>query len=213
MQIYRQPARPYALADCRVALITGLSNRRCCCLHPQLQNFLQRLEVAEECKLYQNFPFAKCLKAAPVETSEPRDHCGEVPLWAACWANAQQYGRVFRSQNFLADAAPHWDGLRLATRKLLVVTGSCGLDLVRRLEFSLDLARRPFTLRVLALGPVAKPPAWEGVTVVQGSRDWITRMIYGQGEIVVPDVGHMDYWINANVQEIAQRWLADNISD
>lgn len=217
MQIYRQPCSICEPLPSRVVLITGLSNPACCCLHPQLRSFLDSLSFPAEQKVSKNFPFTECLTATSMESSgwnQPK--CGDVSIIRASLSNAYQFTFTYGSREFARQAVLHWRQLRQLSGRLLVITGSCGLDLVERLEEQTGWGGHPIengrTLRVLALGPVARKSRLPVVTAIQGQRDWISKVFYRQAKTSIAKVGHMDYWTSDRIKEMANQWLVDNTS-
>ncbi len=217
MQIYRQPCTICEPLPCRVVLITGLSNPACCCLHPQLRRFLDSLHVPTEQKVYKNFPFTDCLSTTATKSNGwHRPECGGVSIVRASLSNGYQFGWFYGSRAFKQRAVSHWRQMRDLSSRLLVITGSCGLDLVERLEEIIGseagTVGNAKVLRVLALGPVVRKSRLSIVTAVQGQRDWISKVFYRQSNTSVANVGHMDYWISDQIKEMANQWLVDNTS-
>lgn len=97
----------------------------------------------------------------------------------------------------------------LSTSRLLLITGSCGLQLVHSWT---GLAAYADQVEILALGPVALTRGCVRTTLVQGSKDYISRLWFRRPDYTVPGVGHMEYWSNRDVKEIAAEWLRDRIS-
>lgn len=169
----------------KIVLMSGLSDPSCCALSRVQQQFLDRLTAPRETKLYANFPYV------PPDRSEQRP----VPLLMASWRNFSQFVGVQRSP-YREHALAHWESLAGSCRGLLVVTISCGLEI---LNMCLSSGVRPPELEVLALGPVAwrRPPATH--TLIRGSRDFVVNPWFRSVDLVLPGVGHLDYLGNQDV--------------
>jgi len=110
-----------------------------------------------------------------------------VPLPLAAWRNAVQW-RAARSG---AAAATVSARLRALGGPLVLVTGSCGLDL-------LHAGWVAGTCRlVIALGPVmARRPEWPGVRLVTvvGRADLLSRTLHRAAPDITVPCAHMGYW-------------------
>lgn len=122
------------------------------------------------------------------------------PLLRASLRNAFQFASALASPAFSAELARHLQPLiDAASRRLLLLCGSCGLQLLASALPRLDL---PTGLRIglVAVGPVCLTPAafFRGhpqldLFVVQGSRDWISRLGSRAGADARPPVDHLGY--------------------
>jgi hypothetical protein len=162
----------------KVLLISGLSDPTSCALSLVQKGFLASLAVPETWKIYRNFP---CL---PGPEAEPR-----VALWRASLANLRQFLLASR-RAYRQAAGKHWEALTASTEELIVITLSCGLEIVNN---CLAVCPRRCQVRVLALGPVAWELPSVPHTLIQGSHDHISRVFFRTVHVLMPGVGHMDY--------------------
>jgi hypothetical protein len=177
--------------------VTGLSRPSSCCLSKAQRELLQLPELEGQCVVPWNFPFIPTFDVTP-----------PVNILQASVANGTQMA-LSMTNSYRVLANRHWDSLMQSTSRLLLITGSCGLQLVNSWT---ALSAHADQVEILALGPVAIARSCVPTTVVQGSRDYISRLWFSRPEIVVNGVGHMDYWSNRDVKEIAATWLRDRIS-
>jgi hypothetical protein len=178
MIVYRPPERlPYTAV--KVAILSGLSDPSSCALAASQTRFLKGLDLPDEFKIYRNFPYLPC-----------HDGPGrEPPLWLASGRNLAQF--LMASAPRYRDAARrHWDALLDSAARLVVITLSCGLEIVNQ---CLAASGPCPALQLIALGPVAwrRPPV--PCTLIQGSNDRISKLFFGRCELVLARVGHMGY--------------------
>jgi hypothetical protein len=94
-------------------------------------------------------------------------------------------------------------------RRLLLITGSCGLQLAVRAWPDLRIPAA-LEVRIVALGPACfgrlrLAPA--AITVLQGGHDGWSRLFYrGPVDARLP-CGHLDYWTSPEVREIVAKLL------
>lgn len=188
--IDQAPVR-HPLTPLKVVLLSGASNPRTCALSPTQRAFLAALEVPEEAKVYCNFPYI----AGEAWT--------KTPLWLASWRNYRQFRLALRDP-YRARARRHWRALADSTERLVVITLSCGIEIVNQ---SIDADDASRDIHVIALGPVARARPTLPHTLVQGSRDAISHFYFKQPDVVIDGIGHMDYLGNGQVVE-----LCNNIS-
>jgi hypothetical protein len=176
----------------KLVFISGLSDPTTCALSEQQRRFLASLAMEESAKVYANFPFFPC---ADRPYRMP-------PLWLASWRNFQAFRRAC-SEKYLRLASPHWQALRASSDELLVVTLSCGLEIVNRLH-----ERNPGPpLEVVALGPVAWRRPTGTHTLVQGSWDWISARFFAAPDVTISGLGHMSYLADCRVMALIQERL------
>ena len=171
------------------AWLTGQSAYRHSQLSPQQLGILEELAGYEVIRA--GFPYNQRALSAPY-TPEP--------LLRASLRNASQFAAALASPAFSAELARHLQPLiDAASRRLLLLCGSCGLQLFASALPRLDL---PSGLRLglVAVGPVCLTPAafFRGhpqiaLFVVQGSRDWISRVGSRAGADARPPVDHLGY--------------------
>jgi hypothetical protein len=159
----------------KIAFLTGLSNPRSCALSNVQKQFMKKLELSETYKLYLNFPYIP---------SEGEEH---EPLWRASLHNTQQFLKV---SSYRMLAGEHLKRLAKTTDHLLVITGSCGLEI---LNVALTDEVKKKLLHVYALGPVAWQKPVYPCTLIQGSSDFISKLFFRLADIQPNDVNHMDY--------------------
>ena len=200
MKILRQPPATYDWKPVRIAIVTGLSNPESCCLSEDQRSLLNAVSDGQNSAILWNFPF--------IPDSVPRT---DVRLLQASVANGLQFLRCGTSR-YQQLATPHWKALAEATGCLLIVTGSCGIQLLSCWS-GVQKQAHAGRIRALALGPVGSGQPEFPVTVVQGSHDWISRIWFRNPDHVVNGVGHLDYWKNTQSREIVLRWLRDSISE
>jgi hypothetical protein len=203
--IVLRPPIEWPHARIRIAWLTGLSDPQRCRLSEAQETFLRRLDAPEACKLYRNFPYLPCEGEAPpprLLRASLRD--GRQFLAASGW-------RSKTAASYRSAAVAHWQALARSTDRLLILVGSCGLEIVRRCLAC--PAGSIADVRVAALGPVgwARPPC--EALLVQGSRDYISRLFFRRPDVLVPSVGHMDYLSSDRVFDAVNRWICDNTSN
>ncbi len=171
------------------AWLTGQSAWRHSQLSPQQLGILEELAGYEVVRA--GFPYNGRALSVPY-TPEP--------LLRASIRNASQFAASLASPAFSAEIARHLQPLiDAASRRLLLLCGSCGLQLLASALPRLDLPSR-LRLGLVAVGPVCLTPAafFRGhpqldLFVVQGSRDWISRLGSRAGADARPPVDHLGY--------------------
>jgi len=173
------------------AWLTGQSAYRHSQLSPQQLAVLDELTEVGYRTIRAGFPYNARALAVPY-TPEP--------LFPASLRNASQLAAALVRPAFSAELARHLQPLvDAASRRLLLLCGSCGLQL-----FAAALPRLalPPSLRLglVAVGPVCLTPAaffrdhpQLDLFVVQGSRDWISRLGSRAGADARPPVDHLGY--------------------
>lgn len=195
MKILRQEPAKHSRTPYKVAIVTGLSNPWSAELSPDQQEFLRRLSIPNEFLLQTNFPFTHA-----IADREPNG------LVRASLANSIQFLSSLRAR-YRRLAKPHWDGLFGSADRHFLITGSCGLQLIPKLKVELSAG-----IEVLALGPVCGRLPECKVTRVVGSKDVIARLFSRSAEHRIENLGHMDYWRDSRIRELASTWLTDRIS-
>lgn len=181
----------HPLTPLKVVLLSGLSNPRSCALSPTQTDFLGALDVPDDAKVYRNFPYVPC------------GAWSKTPLWLASWRNYRQY-RFASRDPYRSNARHHWRALVRSTQRLVVITLSCGIEIVNQCVDSDDAAH---DIHIIALGPVAHARPTLPHTLVQGSRDSISKFFFNDADVVLDGLGHMDYLGDTRVAE-----LCNNIS-
>ncbi|MBF9221270.1 hypothetical protein [Hymenobacter ruricola] len=177
-------ARPAAQV---VAWLTGQSDYRSACLSPAQAALLRAVATPGWVGLEANFPYNQ---AALMASHRP------APLLAASVRNSAQFVAALASPAFRQACARHLQPLLdAATRRLVLLCGSCGLQLFYA---ALPGLRVPpgLQIQLIGLGPVcvryqAHPQV--AVAVVQGRRDWLSRGLCRLPCTYRVPAGHLDY--------------------
>lgn len=181
----------------KVALLSGLSDPSSCALSEVQAWFLEgvRAEAAE--KTAANFPYVPSARPAT-----------RPPLWLASWRNLRQFHGA--SHPRYRDAARrHWRALADSCDELLVITLSCGLEILNQCLDDDDAQRAIF---VIALGPVARQRPPIACTLVRGERDRIAQWFFPKSDVVLRGVGHMDYLLHPATLHLVNDHLCSNTS-
>jgi hypothetical protein len=197
MLIVSQPPMRHPFTPVKVALLSGLSDPETCALSRVQTDFLAALQVPESWKVYRNFPYAPC----------PAGARREPPLWLASLRNLRQFLQAGR-RPYRDAARRHWEALAESAGELVIVTLSCGLEI---LNHCLPPRGRN-GLHVFALGPVAREPPRAACTLLQGARDYLSKLFFRTADVVLPGVGHMDYLGNPEVFQRINEYLCSSIS-
>ncbi len=172
----------------RLLLLTGQSNLRSSPLTTAQADFLTSLADLPIEVALTGFPFDGASASNP-----------PVGLLEACLQNARQYLWARREPAYgRAVARALQPILASASRGTLLVTGSCGLQILEAAWPHLQ--RTPeVRIEVLALGPVGSAPRFDGVgfRAVQGTADLWSRLLYRAPIACQTICGHMDYWHDA----------------
>jgi hypothetical protein len=175
----------------RVALLTGRSDPSRTGLPPVQAEFLQAVTPPQLTAILDGYPW---VGGAPE---------GPVPLPVAAFRNARQW-RAARTGAARAEVAGRLQAL--GGGPLALITGSCGLDLLR-CGWTPGLCQL-----VIALGPVmADRPAWPGVRLVTvvGQRDLISRALHRAAPDLRVPCAHMGYWTCPETRAAAAGLLQD----
>jgi hypothetical protein len=161
----------------QIAFLTGQSDPRSCALSPTQRRFLDGLGAPGAIKVRLNFPYRAGTPAH-----------ADISLLRASYHNAIQYlaarGRAFRERH----RGRVLDLLAEADRTLFLA-GSCGLELLAGLDLPAPALAR---IRVFAYGPVARRRPAVACRLVQGRRDWISRLWFREPDLRI-EAGHLDY--------------------
>jgi hypothetical protein len=195
LQSHQRCGSLIAAAESRVLLLTGQSSFSNALLSPEQKSFL-RAVVPECCEVTASgFPYrAEFLRG---KFSSPGMVAASVRnglqvMWSL-WHPG--YRRVLEC--VLQEA------IDATSRRLVLITGSCGLQLANVVWPKLRL---PSALRVdvIALGPVCFGTLrLQGaqVTVLQGHRDEWSKLFYWGSVDVCCACGHLDYWTSMEVRQ------------
>ncbi|HEU0120186.1 MAG TPA: hypothetical protein VFQ91_06645 [Bryobacteraceae bacterium] len=202
MKAYRPlPATGCLLAPCaaRVLLLTGQSSARSSALSPAQSAFLAAVSPPGCTVTYSGFPYHTALLADPYD---------DAPMVAASLRNARQVQRSMTSSSFRTIVAARLaQALAMTRDRLILLTGSCGLELANA-AWPL-LPAYSAHVQIIALGPTCfghlRLPS---LTVLQGRRDLWSRLLYRGPVHASPDCGHLEYWGSAEVQTLVRSALA-----
>ena len=198
IRILKSKPATHEFTPIKIAIVTGLSDPRCCELSPVQLQFLGEMPAPDAWKVRRNFPFVQT-----DQTFRP------VKIVSASFANVRQFA-ISHTSGYRRQAAVHWKAILESTDQLLLITGSCGAELLNTIA-TVDVKKAK--IEVLALGPVSMRRPSQDVTTVQGSRDLVSKLFFPRVDHRVPSAGHMDYWYNDDVKEIARFWLSSKISE
>ncbi len=161
----------------QIAFITGRSDPGTWQLSTPQRTFLDRLAHPGRWLVPLNFPYG-----------ESRDAVGPPGLWQASLSNAREY-LVSRQPAFRQRYRGSVLGLLASAEHTVFLAGSCGLELLNNLDLPSACAGR---LSVYAYGPVARARPRYRHRMVQGERDWISRLWFKEVDLRV-DAGHLNY--------------------
>lgn len=189
------PPLKHIYTPLKVAFITGLSNPASCSLSRVQKDFMSRLELPESYKLYLNFPYV------PSQGEE------NEPLWKASLENIKQYLRL-RQLVYQNKVRLHLEELRSSCRHLILLSGSCGLEMIR-----VGLPRRSSwkSLHVFAYGPVARDLPEFPCILIQNKRDYLSKYYFPKVDVYLDASGHLDYLQNPELLELVQQKLKDYV--
>ena len=181
----------------KVVFLNGLSEPTSCALTREQYEFMHSLDVPNAYKILLNFPYL-----------EDRAHNGPAPpLWLASLRNARQFLRDSH-KSFVEPARRHVAALAQSADHLFVITISCGLEIWIRC--ARDLPKQT-AIHILALGPVAWSVPSHPHTMVQGSRDYVSKLFFRSIDVRLRGVGHMSYLESPQVRELANQHLCRSI--
>ena len=182
----------YPWSPVKVGWLSGVSRPGTNALSPEQRAFVEALPGDICSKLTTNFPYGDEATAFV-----------PTPLVLASAVNLARFAAATTPWTRGSRAAA-WRGVKASCERLLLVTGSCGSQIVASLERGCPAGAR---VSVLALGSVDWGLAGLDVQRVRGDRDMVARR---RGEIVV-GVGHMDYTRSTRVLEIARLWVRERL--
>lgn len=184
-----------------VCLLTGQSSFTSSALPPDKRDFLAAIAPAGWAVLGEGFPWHRRL-------SPP----GPVPgLLAASLRNARQWLWARHHQAYRQILGHILGRLLDGRERLLLVTGSCGIDL---LAAGLATLPPPPAARIdlVALGPAGRmpPPGWCARTLIlQGRGDGWSRALWRGPVDHRPGCGHLDYYTDTETIDLVRRFAAE----
>jgi hypothetical protein len=176
----------------QIAFVTGRSDPASCALAPQQRAFLDALAGERRVLVDTNFPYRSGDRAFVA-----------TPLWRASLRNAGDYLRS-RRDAFRETHGPAVATLLANAHHTVLLAGSCGLEILANLRLPAALLQRT---SVFAFGPVARSHPACRVRVVQGTRDWMSRLFVRRADHR-PRCGHLDYLRCAAVQQDCRAFVA-----
>lgn len=196
------PARTLiAEAESSIVIFTGQSSFLHSRLSPEQERFLGCVAPGFE-PLRAGFPFH----------SEMLEAAGEPGLLAASMRNAAQAIASVWAPGYRAVLRGTLQRLADRTaRALILVAGSCGLQLINAVWLELKVPPG-LAVRVVALGPACFGRfriERARITVIQGRRDRWSRLLYRGPVDRLADCGHLDYWTNDEVRRVVAAELLD----
>lgn len=160
------------------AFLTGHSVPGCTGLSRVQRDFQLRSGLPPARWLPHNFPY---------HASAPYPE--ETPLLAASWSNVRHYLRSRRPQ-FAREFAPPVEAAFAPFERIVILAGSCGLELLHNLQLPAALRAR---LHVFAYGPVSRRvPETASHCLVQGHADWLSRWFHRRVDHRIA-AAHMGY--------------------
>jgi hypothetical protein len=192
-----EPPVQHTYTSFKIAFITGLSNPKSCGLSRIQKQFMSKLEVSENYKLYLNFPYI---------LSQGEEH---EPIWRASIENVKQYlcCRKIWYQKLLGQ---HLESLSASCESVVFLAGSCGLEM---LNAGLSSTSRKKVVHVFAYAPVAKDYPDYPCTLIQGSRDYVSKVYFPKADVDIQKMGHMDYLQSPEMLSLVQRKLSMYVQD
>jgi len=185
----------FPAVESRILLLTGQSSFASSALSPAQHSFLDAVTPPGFAVERTGFPF---------DASFARAGFRNIGMASASARNAKQVYWSMYSSEFVAVLARRLQLLLHSTsQRLILITGSCGLQLANvawpRLQVPVALA-----VNVVALGPASFEPPRMRATVVQGRRDAWSRLFYKGRVDHVCECGHLMYWESQEVRTLVR---------
>lgn len=177
----------------KIVLMSGLSNPESCHLSAEQVSFLEKLNISSQERTLTNFPY---LDESPSEHSK-------ASILRASLNNGRQFISA-RKSPYQESAIEHWRALAESCEELIVVTLSCGLEI---LNVCCSTGIQPAKLNVIALGPVARHRPLVPHRLIRGSRDFVSFPFFPKADMILPKVGHMNYLESETVLQLVQELL------
>lgn len=178
----------------RMLLWTGQSGYAAGALRAEQREFLQA--VAGEEAVLAGFPFHREF-----------DREYELRIVRASLRNARQTWWCAANARYRrAVGKVLGQAVRSVSERLMIVCGSCGLEIVNAAAEEMGGAL-PDHVEIVALGPTClRPLRLEVVRVVQGRRDRWSQWLYRGPVEVVTGGGHLDYWRCEQTRAVVKEW-------
>ncbi len=181
----------------KIGWISGISQLGTRTLSPEQRGFVESLPGAPEWKLRTNFPYG-----GPKDDEE-REY-ERTPIAIASAVNLTHF--LLSSQPIRRPSRRRaWRDLRASCDLLLLITNSCGAQIVQALESGPQPASK---LRTFSLGSVDWGASrLEQRVKLRGSLDNVGIPGFKSGDVAVEGIGHMDYAGSDEVRAIAGEWV------
>lgn len=161
----------------KIAFITGLSDWGNNSLSVEQTIFLNKINTNESNKIYYNFPY--------INNAYILKHTNII---IASLSNALQY--FLSRTKWLDKKTKVLKEIIHNNDKILLLSGSCGLELLSNMNFSKEEKNK---IHIIAYGAVArKIPEFQYLTLVQSTKDWISRMWINVYDLKIQG-HHMNY--------------------
>ncbi|MBL8239628.1 MAG: hypothetical protein JNM66_19550 [Bryobacterales bacterium] len=172
-------------AESRIVLLTGQSSFTTSALSPAQIAFLREVAPPGCSVVERGFPFDPSFDGVGFSSTG---------IIGASWRNARQVYWALHSQRFQQAVAMRLQTVLDSTRRrLVIVTGSCGLQLANAAWPHLGLPPQ-LRIDVIALGPACFGGLHLPAQIVRGRRDVWSRIFYGDRVDHVCGCGHLEYW-------------------
>lgn len=177
-------------------LLTGLSSLSSAHLNPEQTHFLQAVMPKNVNILYSNFPYHDDFLKKPYHSPN---------LLIASLRNIFQFILATFSPDFGRIIAARLKPLLQQQRKLVIITGSCGLALFNAALPYLKIEDMEKVM-IIALGPVSFRTKDNPCKLyrIRGTRDWVSKMSKAGMIHYTVNCGHLDYYINPETQKIVR---------
>ena len=186
---------PLPWTPAKIGWISGISQLGTRSLSPEQRGFIESLPGDPAWKLPTNFPYG-----GPYTDADREYELTPLPI--ASLVNLTHF--LLASQPIRRPSRRRaWQELRASCDLLLLVTNSCGAQIVQALERG---PQPPSKLKVFSLGSVDWGASRLERVTLRGSLDKIGVPGRRPDDITVDGVGHMDYARSDEVREIACEW-------
>lgn len=181
----------------KIAFITGLSDWGNTSLSPEQTEFLHGLKSQEQDKIYYNFPYNISRKVYK-----------NTNIILASLSNGIQY--FLARTKWLDKKTELLKQIIKQQDKILLLSGSCGLELLNNMKFSKEEKQK---IHIIAYGGVAtKIPDFPYVTLVQGDKDYIARIWITVYDVKI-QCHHMNYLQSTQLLNFVNDYIEKMESD
>ena len=173
----------------RIAILTGRSNPGSCALTPAQTAFLEAVRPPECDVIWTAFPYG--------ESGGYR----EVHILLASLHNAFEVAGTY-SAGRVRWIGERIESLRTGVKRLTLITGSCGLQMVNA---AWPLLTAGCEIRIIALGPVCLSKPRMPIVAIRGRSDVWSLALFGGPIDSYSRCGHLSYWESDEVRELVGR--------